>query len=116
MSDKKSSLDLSNINDTHGNFILKKQRSHELVPISDVDVELSIDPYKRKKTESPSIINLSPSSRNNMTVDDFYEEDNQNGDEKSASNIAISPDGQYICTFDSSKYTYIYTHIYTVYI
>src|ERR1044072_1949425 len=139
MSDKKNSLDLSNINAPR-NFILKKQRSHELGPITDVDAELSIDddyPYKRKKPRSfnsfLSMINRSSidgSSRNNsflnlfrtkrssnslrpMTMNDFSDDDdNQNKDGNSASHIAISPNGQYICTFDSSKYIHIYTLIY----
>ena|ERR1043166_1231785 len=130
MSNKKDSLDLSNINAPRS-FILNKQRSYETNPISDIDAELSLDddyPYKRKKPRSFNSffsINGGGSRHNSlterisklfkgkedtshlgpMTVDEIIDEgDNQNSYGIPASHIAISPNGQYICTFDCSKY------------
>ena len=131
MSDKRSSLDLvSNLGDTPTrNFVLNKQRSHELAPISDVDPELSLDEtsYKQKKPRSfNSFLSMNRSTnddensgtgmrnwfRKNQNsqhiirpLSEFYDKYlNQEEKKITATHIAISPDGQYICTFDSSKY------------
>ena len=128
MSDKKN---LSNLSDSTRNSILKKKSSYELKHVSNInnDTELSInnnDHYKLKKPSYNSdqsdgssrslrsiISNIfqkkSHSHIQSMTMSPVNEDYiSYDSNEKFASHVAISPDGQYVCTFDSSKHYLFY--------
>jgi hypothetical protein len=121
MSDKKN---LSNLSNTTKNSILKKKSSHELKHINNVnyDTELSInnEPFKQKKLSYNSdqsdgssrsfrsfLSNIFPKKSHShiqsmtMFPDEVYISHEKS--EKFATHVAISPDGQYICTLNSSK-------------
>ncbi|GBC23046.2 hypothetical protein GLOIN_2v848825 [Rhizophagus irregularis DAOM 181602=DAOM 197198] len=123
MSDKKN---ISNLSDSTRNSILKKKSSYELKHVSNInnDTELSInnnDHYKLKKPSYNSdqsdgssrslrsiISNIfqkkSHSHIQSMTMSPVNEDYiSYDSNEQFASHVAISPDGQFICTLNCKR-------------